>query len=369
MIDLVAVLSVGRPLFAAAPGDLAPDEDLRAAGCDGVAAIRALRAERPEDHGVSGFVVREARLSRARLRRLEGLPDDVPQRVAIDRDGLVRAAVAADARLCHVARRHGRTVFFSNGGTEIELARESAARNVRDLEALIALDTRGFGSGSDTRVLITCAMPITLAVIARAGLGSDRVSSVQLDRKRVVTSIERVYAQRVVATREETPHGELARAALLELLLRGSLFRDAVETTRARLERTALCAKLATRGHPAGVATDGPVPSLDTWMRARLEALGVESGDDLALLSAGDFLAPDVPFEIKSSLDADYPVAVNVGDASYRAEYDLERNQVLLRMVKGSRRDPPPLAYLPKFPGLRICVETARGLSVVRERG
>ena len=62
-------------------------------------------------------------------------------------------------------------------------------------------------------------------------------------------------------------------------------------------------------------------------------------------------------------------IQVSVGDASYRAEYDLDRNQVLLRMVKGSRRDPPPLAYLPKFPGLRICVETARGLSVVRERG
>jgi len=212
-------------------------------------------------------------------------------------------------------------------------------------------------------------MPITLAVIARAGLGSDRVSAVQLDRKRVVATIERVYAQRVIATREETPQGEMARAALLQLLLRGSLFRDAVETTRARLERTALSAKLATRGHPAGVATDGPVPTLDAWMRARLEALGVESGDDLALLSANDFVAPDIPFEVKSMLDADYPVAVSVGDASYRAEYDLERNQVLLRMVKGSRRDPPPLAYLPKFPGLRICVETARGISVVRERG
>jgi hypothetical protein len=38
-------------------------------------------------------------------------------------------------------------------------------------------------------------------------------------------------------------------------------------------------------------------------------------------------------------------------------------------MVKGSRRDAPPLAYLPKFPGLRICVQSPRGMTVLRERG
>jgi hypothetical protein len=58
-----------------------------------------------------------------------------------------------------------------------------------------------------------------------------------------------------------------------------------------------------------------------------------------------------------------------VGDATYEADYDLDRSQVLLRMIKGSRRDPPPLAYLPRFAGLRICVEGPRGIAVVRERG
>ncbi|MFI5306726.1 MAG: helicase-related protein [Polyangiales bacterium] len=369
MIDLVSVLSVGRPLFVAAQSDLGRDEDLRAAGCDASAAIRALRAVQPSDHGASGFVLREARLSRARLRRIEGLSDEAPQPGAIDRDALVRAAIAADPRLCHVARRHGRVVFFSNGGTEIELARESAARNVRDLEALIALDTRGFGQGRDSRVLVTCAMPIALSIIARAGLGRDRLGSVQLDKKRVTASIERVYAKRVIATREQTPQGELARAALCDLMTRGSLFRDAVATTRARLERTALAAKLATRDHPGGVAADAPVPALDAWLLARLCSLGVESGDDLALLSASDFIAPDLPYEVRGALDSEYPLIVSVGDATYRADYDLDRNQVLLRMVKGSRRDPPPIAYLPRFPGLRICVEGPRGVTVMREHG
>lgn len=369
MIDLVSVLSVGRPLFSAAPQDLAPDEDLRACGCDASAAIRALRAERPFDHGASSFVVREARLARARLRRMQNLPADPPSQTTIARESLIEAAIDADPRLCHIARKRGRDLYFSNGGTEIELARESAARNARELEAVIALDTRAFGVGRDARVLVTCAMPVPLSLLARAGLGRDRLGSVQLDRKRVTATIERVYAKRVIATREETPQGELARSALVELMIRGSLFRDAIATTRTRLARTALAAKLATRGHPAGVPTDTPVLALTDWLLGRVHALGIESGDDLALLSASDFLAPDLPYEVRGALDSEYPLTVSVGDATYRAEYDLDRNQVLLHMIKGSRREPPPLSYLPRFPGLRICVQGPRGIAVVRERG
>jgi hypothetical protein len=95
----------------------------------------------------------------------------------------------------------------------------------------------------------------------------------------------------------------------------------------------------------------------------------VESGDDLALLSAADFLAPALPYETLSALESDYPLTVSTGDASYRAEYAVEKNQVTLHMLKGSRVEAPPLSYLPKFPGLRICVETRRGATVVRARG
>jgi ATP-dependent helicase HrpB len=372
MIDLVAVLSVGRPLFMPGPAQLNPDEDLRFLGCDASAAIRALRAERPSDHAVSAFVVREARLARTRLRRSEKLPELHPESLrdqTIDREGLVRAALAADSRLAHVARVRGRSVFFSNGGTEIELARESAVQNVRDLEAIVVFDTRAFGAGREQRVLVTCAMAVPLAVLARTNLGSDRMASVQLDRKRVLAVVERVYAQRVLSTREEVPKGEVARAALVELLKRGSLYRDALATTRERLTKLALADWLATRGHPAGVKSEKPVLAFDAWLVARVETLGVESGDDLALLSANDFLAAELPYESRSAIDSDYPLKVAVGDATYVAHYELERNQVTLRMEKGgTRKEPPTLGYLPQFPGLRICVDGPRGTAVLRAR-
>jgi ATP-dependent helicase HrpB len=371
MIDLVSVLSVGRPLFVPGPAPLGHEEDLRLAGCDATAAIRALRAVRPADHDASGFVVREARRARARLRSLQQLPVVAPEAQAdrpIARDALIQAALAADPRLAHVARARGRSVYFSNGGTELELARESAAHHVRELEAILALDTRAFGTGRDARVLVTCAMAVPLTALARANLGSDRLSAVRLDRKRIVAVVERVFAQRVLTSREETPQGEVARAAMLELLRRGSLFRDAVRTTRERLTHLALANWLATRGHPAGVKSPAPIPPLDAWLEARVETLGVESGDDLALLSASDFLAPELPYESRSAIQSDYPLTVSVGDALYRADYALDHNQVTLRMEKGSRREPPTLGYLPQFPGLRICIEGPRGTTTLRAR-
>jgi ATP-dependent helicase HrpB len=373
MIDLVAVLAVGRPLFGSSPEagtQLGLHDDLRLAGCDASAAIRALRAERPSEHGVVGFVVQEARATRARLRRAEGLPDTPPRALAaagIARDGLVRAALAADPRLAHVARVRGRSTFFSNGGTELELARESAVNNVRELDAILALDTRAFGAGRESKLLVTCAMVITKAELVRAGLGSEKITAVRAQGQRISATLERVYAGLVLATREGTPEAELARTALVELLLRGSVFRDAVALTRQRLGVAAIARWRDERSQ--GVKSAEPAPSVEQWLTLRVSELGVQSGDDLGLLSANDFVAPELPYESRGNIDADYPMNVSVGDATYRADYDLTQNQVTLHRLRGTRNEAPTLAFLPKFPGLRIIVEGPRGVTVLRARG
>jgi hypothetical protein len=66
-----------------------------------------------------------------------------------------------------------------------------------------------------------------------------------------------------------------------------------------------------------------------------------------------------------------YPRVVTVGDATYEAEYALRPHvggDVTLRLVRGSRSEPPPPGYLPRFSGLRVIVETGRTVRVVRER-
>ena len=368
-IDLASALAVGRPVFLAGPAPSDPHEDLRLAGCDATALVRAVRIGRPDVHRVSAFAVEEARRIRARLRRAHGLPDEAPRDAPIDREALARTAMAADPRAVHVARARGRDVAFSNGGTELALARESAVRNARDVEALVVFDVRTFGAGKAARSLVTCATAIPLAAVARAGLGRDRLAGMHLESGRVMAKIERVYAGRVVATREEAPTGELARTAIAELFTRGSIFKGAVATARERLSLRALAAKLATRGHPAGVPSASPVPSLDAWLTTKLQTLGVESGDDLALLSAKDLVPDDLPFESRAPLEREFPRVVSVGDATYETDYDLEHGRVVLRLVRGSRAEPPPLAYLPRFAGLRVYLDGPRGVVVLRERG
>ena len=144
------------------------------------------------------------------------------------------------------------------------------------------------------------------------------------------------------------------------LFLRGSIFRESLALTKERLAATALAARLIASGRMPHVAWSAPPlaeTELDAWVRARVAALGVEHGDDLALLSPADFVATDLHEDVRAVLDKEFPRVVKVGDATYEADYDLARQMVTLRMVRGSRRDPPPLGYLPRFPGLRICVE------------
>ena len=107
---------------------------------------------------------------------------------------------------------------------------------------------------------------------------------------------------------------------------------------------------------------------LGPWVEGKLLAMGVESGDELALLSGTDLVPPALPESVQEQLDREFPRTVSVGDASYEVDYDLVAQQATLRMVRGTRKEPPPAGYLPKFPGMRVCVEAGRSMWVVRER-
>ncbi len=370
-IDLVAALATGRSLFSGA-GPAEEGVGLRGSGCDATACVRAVREGDPDHDGLHRGALEEARRTAARLRRAHGLPEQRPRDATVDRERLARTALAADPRCVHVARRRGREVAWSNGGTEVALGRESAVAAARDVEAIAVLDSRAVGEGRDVTVLVTCATPVKLGWLVEAGVGRDRLAGVTVDHGRVIAKTERVYAGRVLAEREEVPVGEVAREALCALFLRGSIFRESLAVTRERLSATALAARLAASGHTLDADWRAPPVTdtgLEAWVTARVAALGVERGDDLAMLGPGDLLAPELPDAVREALDRDFPRTVRVGDATYEADYDLAKRQVTLRMVRGARKDPPPLGYLPRFPGFRICVEAGRSMWIVRAGG
>jgi len=363
-VDLVAALAAGRPMFAGVPSR--EESDPRSTGCDAVAFVRAVRT--------GGDPARaEARRIARRLRDALGL--DAPGERSVDGAALRQLALRADPRMAHVARRRKRHVAFSNGGTELDLARESAAwlavepaRGEREAEALVVFEERAFGRGRDRRLLATCASPVSLRELRDAGLGRDRVGQARVKGGRVVATLERVFAGRVLDEREGVPEGEAAREAIAGLFLQGRLHRKTKLETERRLALQTLAARLAdTRlGKEQGLPPLTAPPPIEEWIRERLVDLGVESGADLKLLSADDFLAEELPFEIRHVVEDTFPREVDLGDARYRAVYELEERRVRLELVHGNRAKPPPKSFLPAFGGLTILIEAGGTFHRVR---
>ncbi len=372
VVDLVAALSSGRRFFHGPP-EL--EDPIRVDACDASALVRAVRFG---GASVDRLARRDAESVARRLRAVLSLPS--PSHEDVDARRLREVALGADARNAHVVRRRSskksERFAFANGGTELQLARESAVWKALDVrpgevaaEAIVVFDVRAFGTGKDRRLLATCASPCDLPTLRDAGLGRPRLARTWVKKKRVLAEIEIVFAKKVLATREEVPVGEVARAAIVDLLKRGSLFKKSIRETKVRLDARALAAQLSRssvgqqHGLPEGL--EAP-PSFDEWVVARVEELGIERGDELALLSEDDFLAQPLPYELQGMLEDLFPRTVSLGDATYQVEFDLPQARAVLTIVKGDRTKPPPRSFLPAFPGLRVFVEAGRTLHEVR---
>ncbi len=373
-IDLVAVGSVSRALFTSdrRPSDEA--DDLRIGGCDATASILAMRAGEPKRHGLNRVVLEEARAIRRRLRGAFELSGMGSAKETIDRRALGRAALLADPRCVYLARRRRGRVFWGNGGTEIQLAKNSAVDETKT-EAIAVLKSMAVGQGyRKTSIFAALAMPVPLNLLVELELGRETIGQVTLERGRVIATAERVYAGRVIDARETVPQGPLARKAIAELFLRGRIFAQSLEKTNARLHAVRLFRRLRLAGLvdadlDAGAWTNiARIPETRQWVDQRLEELGVTSGDDLTLLSGDDLLAANLPEPTRAWLDRRYPRNWSTGDAQFDIEYQFERREVTLIKTAGNRKSPPALATLPSFRGFKIRVRYHSKVWVLKER-
>jgi len=355
VLPLAAGLSTSRPLIR--PGEHRPSvhddpHPILDAGCDAVATIRAVCDAHPRDQGIDAKALDEARSALRRFCR--GLDVDLdrfrrsPRLDADARRTLADTLLAAWPRCAHVRRRHGRRVGWANGGTELSRGRDCLFSE-DDHDVVLVLDSRAFTpKPRRDEIVITAAMPVPARWLVAAGRGRDRMAEVRRDRKApggMVVRVERVYAGRVLATREEKPEGALARAAIASLLLRGALIKGFANTLRHRHERASLVRRLD--GQP-------PLEPVDAWLLARLTELELQEPEELELLEAEDLLPPPVPPHIAPKLARDFPAEVNVGDARYRCSYDVHRKVCVLHQVGGLRKEAPPARLLPRVPGWGI---------------
>jgi HrpA-like RNA helicase len=374
-IDLVSVLAVGRPLFTGGQTDLGDDDNLRQSGCDAVAFVRAVRQGKPERHRLSSYVLKEANLIRRRLRTAWDMAPKPDTIAPIQRNTLAQAALEADPRSAYVARHRKGRVYWGNGGTEIQLARESAVDEEKT-EAVIVLASMALGQGyRDQRIYATCAMPTTFAHLAQAGFGAERVKHAKQGEKTIIAKIERIYAGKVIEKREEVPTGRLARDAIKTLFLDGRLFPNSLKESQEHLRAAALLfslkrSKTMTVDLPSG-GWEGTeeIPSLEKWVEARLETIGVTHGDDLGLLSPGDLVVEALPQETRKWLDRKFPQTLQLGNGKYDILYDLNKLEAVFVRVSGNQNNPPPLSTLPTIRGFRIKVKHHSRVWILRDRG
>lgn len=373
-IDLVALLE--QP-HASALSRSAPDEELAHHACDAEALVYMLR-EGQTDSPTERQALREARSTAKRLRQAFGLEGSSPRGGITDRKLLLRTLLLADPVCAHVARPRKNGIAFSNGGTEMGVGRDSRVNRmltslnpVDKVDALVVLETHGMSAGADHKLFITLASPIPLSLLAEARLGNVSVKEAKISktepfRGKVIVTLERIYAGRLLRTTEEEPEGLHARQAVVELFVKGALHPAMRKEAARRLARRSLAHSLGQHPDFPHFKSCAEAPLLADWLLGHLGELGVESGDDLALLSPSDFLPPDVPAELAPQLDERFPLEVDVGDCLYRVEYDLKKRQATLSILRGARQKPPPPNYLPRFEGLRVFVEAGGSFHPVR---
>lgn len=377
---LAAALSVGRPLFRRAeagvdayggarrrPGAVPPGSgDLRGAGCDAVALIELLRASDLSEQDVDSKALAEARAAVTRFRKL-GFGDrawsgPVPRRA------LAELLMRIWPECAQVRRDQKRGRFtWSSGATEMELDESSAVR-AADTEALLVLDSRAVATQgrSGTGLLITAAMPVPLAWLASAGLGDDRAGSPEMRDGRLLVTVSQTYAGKVLATREESPRGEAARLAVRDLILAGRCMKRALPALRERYELAALGAQVA---RELRLPDDTPLPPLPEWLLGRLATLGLEGGDDLALLDVEDLLPPEPAEIVAQTIARSYPTTLDISDARYQIEYQVAARRAVFHQVAGTRKEPPSQMHLPRLAGFRLFWEHKNRVQPIGGRG
>jgi hypothetical protein len=192
---------------------------------------------------------------------------------------------------------------------------------------------------------------------------------VTLRQGRLLARIERVFARKVIAHRDEEPVGALAREAVARLVLDGALFRGAAKRARRRLDEMAfvrlLPRQLRDEWGVAAAETEGPT-ALEAWLTGRLEELGFEGAEDIALLSTEDLVPPALAPDLAELVERHFPHELAAGGARYAVEYDLDARRVTLRWKTGHSGRCPELSSLPAFTGFSIRVDTGRGSQRLR---
>ena len=353
-VDLVAILAQGRPIFLPkVSGSVIESREIfRKTGSDGTAYILALRKGEPLEHGLQAAALGEARKIAAQLRETLSYPP-LASNAAVNADGLARAIMRALPENVYVKRKRG----WGNGIREVGLAEGSFLK--KDVKAIIAVETISVtGKGRKVMNVVTCALPCSYQMIVIEGLGKRELISCRIKNDRLIGIVARVYAGQTIEVEEDLElTDDYAVEGAARLLLDKKLLSDQMEKTLDDIDRWNLHCLLGGNGE-----TVNP----KDWLRGRLKETGFSKSEDVRLLMWEDLVFDRMDEEEKEDFDREYPRTFDLGDSFCRVEYDLKGKNITLVKLRGLRREPPNLNYLPSWKGWKIRFQDRQRIIVMR---
>ncbi len=337
--------------------------------CDATLLAAAVRSQRLPGVRIEERAQAEARRLAGQLRHaldLPALPDPAREPgeagvPGLSSDVVERALSAAASALpawVYVRRERRRQALGNGLGDEVQGGDDSWMP--QEAEAALVLDAHSVpGKGTrQTLTVATCSAPLTLATVAASGACDAHIGEPSWDGERLSARRQLMFAGRCVASELIEPEGPAAREAAADLILSDQLLAPAGSRLHDDLEAWALYVAL-------GYA-DGEVPEARPWLLERLGRLGVEAGEDLALLEPEDVRFLGIPDWERADFDERYPRRVRLTDLELRIHYNVRRKEVIAEKVGGIRRTDPKRWELPAWPGWRVRFQAASRVVDVR---
>lgn len=217
-------------------------------------------------------------------------------------------------------------------------------------------------------------LPCSIETLADAGLGEQQIASPRVERgKEIVADLTQTLAG--VTLRKETRAltGDVLRQAVSDLMGKGHFWSDKMDALLDQLHLIKALSELPPPRHWE------PHPMAQTWWKEpeayiaqRLETLGVESSEDLALCEAEDLFpsfADEMGLDPLTIEEAarDFPRQWGHQGALYHCEIRPASRKVKLTPANNlAKKNEPQARFLPSFRGYRVEYQKASRLIRLR---
>ncbi|OUS27360.1 hypothetical protein A9Q99_15265 [Gammaproteobacteria bacterium 45_16_T64] len=366
MIDLVAALSTSQKLLTIPKSERGRQAlvDWSPLDCDAFTLIQCMRQPPPEDISVNSNAIKEAQNLSAQIHHALDLASPSQNLAAphkrFDRSSFVRALAIAAPELVFV-RREKRRAALGNGFSEVVIGDNS--RFAENAEAALVFDQYNMPGKNirDTLNIATCLAPMRLQDIIAAQLATKQLGHVRWNNHQLLVDTELYYAGRKIGAEKQSPTQQHARNAITELIINDRLFAPLGTELAGDIQDFSLYQHLS-----VPQTEQRPIPTLPQWLMDRLKTLGVESGEDIALIDPSDLSFDGVPDWEKQEFQERYPHKVTLCDLVLAVEYQVSKKLITVERISGTRKGEPKRWELPSWSGWRIRYKKASRIVDIR---